>query len=1035
MTKLIKSFLSSNITEANFHYYLKNTFFLTLILSCFVGFSQQNITGTIVDEDGVPLPGVNVVVKGTSTGVSSDFDGNYTIDAVLSDTLIFSFIGFLDQEVIVGNNTNLNITLEAGLDELEEVVVTGYGSVKKRDLTGAIGQIKTEVINRANPIEAAQALQGQIAGVNVNRLSGRPGEGFRINIRGLNSLEPTTISGFGSELDRFNNPVPRKSQPLVVVNGVIGANLNEINPNDIETIDVLKDASSTAVYGARGANGVIIVTTKKGSAGKASVSYNAYYGIKTKNHLPELFDSQTHYEMYNRPDQVRYNDQELYNIENGITTDWIDLVSQNALQQNHTISVSGGSDSTQYNVSASMLEEEGMVKHTVFDRLSLNASIESQVSDRVKVGFTSYVTLSENAWGSLETIRGATRNRPTGTVYFNDIIYPNKLDTNIGPVDGLAFFAGVNNSKNINPLVEVNPKNFENNIKTNSMLISAFLDYELANGLNFRTQYSGYTQNRRTGEYAGQYTKTNQGSKAARAQTDNYKTSNHTIDNTLTYNGVFGDHAINATALLSVFEQSDEYMEITVNDLPYRSLWHNLGTGATPQSFNTDLKESAIVSYMGRVNYTFKDKYLFTFTGRYDGASQLSDTNRWAFFPSAAIGWRLSEESFIQDLGVFNNLKVRTSYGEVGNTDAISPYATQANISQTYYDFNGSSAFGYNINNLANQGLVWERSKELNFGLDFSLSDIKISGTIEYYKRNTVDLILDDKVPGSTGFSDVVNNVGEIQNSGIEVALNSVNLSTNDFQWQTNLTFTSNNDKVVRLAGGITEDKGNRRFVGESVRAHFSYKFDGIWQLGEEADAAVYGQVPGQVKVRDLNGDNKITADDRMIIGKETPDWTAGLRNQFTYKNWDMSFFVYTRQGAMFSNAYLDGTMGQISNEKNNHSSAMDIWSEDNPSNTYFSHMTGAGLNSKNESKGGNTRTALSYQLFDFVRISDITLGYNLPSQVLNELGVSRLRIYGQVQNPFLFTDVITPDPEYNKAGTGDGFPSETFLFGVNLNF
>ena len=1035
MSKLIKNFLSSNIIEAKFHYYFKNTFLLALILSCFVGFSQQNITGTITDDEGVPLPGVNVLIKGGITGTAADFDGNFQIMADPSDTLIFSFVGFLDQEIIIGNNTNLNITLESGLDELEEVVVTGYGSVKKRDLTGAIGQIKTEVINRANPIEAAQALQGQIAGVDVNRLSGRPGEGFRINIRGLNSLEPTTISGVGAEQDRFNNPVPKKSQPLVVVNGVIGANLNEINPNDIESIDVLKDASSTAVYGARGANGVIIVTTKKGSAGKASVSYNAYYGIKTKNHLPELFDSQTHYEMYNRSDQVRYNDQELYNIENGISTDWIDLVSQNAIQQNHTISVSGGSDSTQYNVSASMLEEEGMVKHTVFDRLSLNASIESQVSDRVKLGFTSYVTLSENAWGSLETVRGATRNRPTGTVYFNDIVHPNKLDTNIGPVDGLAFFAGVNNSKNINPLVEVNPKNFENNIKTNSMLISAFLDYELANGLNFRTQYSGYTQNRRTGEYAGQYTKTNQGSKAARAQTDNYKTSNYTIDNTLTYNGVFGDHAINATALLSVFEQYDEYMEITVNDLPYRSLWHNLGTGATPQSFNTDLKESAIVSYMGRVNYTFKDKYLFTFTGRYDGASQLSETNRWAFFPSAAIGWRLSEESFIQDLGVFNNLKVRTSYGEVGNTDAISPYATQANISQTYYDFNGSSAFGYNINNLANQGLVWERSKELNFGLDFSLSDIKISGTIEYYKRNTVDLILDDKVPGSTGFSDVVNNVGEIENSGIEVALNSVNLSTNDFQWQTNLTFTSNNDKVVKLAGGLTEDIGNRRFVGESVRAHYSYKFDGIWQLGEEADAAVFGQVPGQVKVRDLNGDNKINADDRMILGSETPDWTAGLRNQFSYKNFDFSFFMFTRRGAMFSNAYLNGTMGKITDHKTNHTSEVDIWSEDNPSNTYYSHLTGAGLSNKNEKKGGNTRVALSYQNFDFVRISDITLGYNLPNQVLDELGVSRFRIYGQVQNPFIFTDVVTLDPEYNSGTYADGLPSSTFLIGVNVNF
>ena len=1000
--------------------------------------AQQTITGVVADESGVPLPGVNVVIKGTDVGVSSDFDGNYSIKAEAEDVIVFSFIGFVDQEVPVGNNSDISVLLIPSLDELDEVVLTGYGSSKKRDLTGAISQIKTEVINRANPIEAAQALQGQVAGVDVNRLSGRPGEGFRINIRGLNSIEPTTKSGFGNATgqDRFGNANPFKSQPLVVVNGVIGANLNEINPNDIETIDVLKDASSTAVYGARGANGVIIVTTKKGSAGKPSVSYNAYYGMKTKNHLPELFDAQTFYEMYNMPNFKKgFSDQEVYNVENGISTDWIDLVSQNAIQQNHTIAVSGGSDSTRYNVSASMLEEEGMVRNTGFDRLSLNASIESQVSDRVKLGFTSYVTLSENDFGSLETIRGATRNRPTGTVFFDDIIFPNAIDTSVGPVDGYAFFAGINNSSNVNPLVEVNPKNFQINIKTNSMLMSAFLDYELAKGLNFRTQYSGYTQNRRTGEYTGQYTKSNKGSNAARAQTDFYKTSNHTIDNTLTYNLEFGDHNINATALFSVFEQSDEYMEMTVNDLPYRSLWHNLGTGVTPQSLNTDLKESAIVSYMARVNYTFKDKYLFTLTGRRDGASQLASGNRWAFFPSFALGWRLSEEPFMSKLGVFNNLKVRASYGEVGNTDAIRPYATQSNISQTYYDFNGTNASGYNINNLSNQGLVWERSKELNFGLDFSLSDIKISGAVEYYKRNTVDLILDDKVPGSTGFSDVINNVGEIENSGIELSLNSVNVSTDDFQWQTNLTFTSNRDKVVKLAGGLTQDIGNGRFVGESVRAHYSYKFDGIWQLGEEAAAAVFGQVPGQVKVRDLDDDGKITLDDRMILGSETPDFTAGLRNQLSYKNFDLSFFMFTRQGAMFSNQYLMGTMGDITSEKTNHTSEVDMWSEDNPSNTYYSYLVGPGLSSKNEKKGGTSRVALSYQFFDFVRISDITLGFNLPRPVLDDLGVSRFRIYGQVQNPVIFTDVITLDPEYNSGTYADGLPSSTFMIGVNVNF
>jgi TonB-linked SusC/RagA family outer membrane protein len=474
---------------------------------------------------------------------------------------------------------------------------------------------------------------------------------------------------------------------------------------------------------------------------------------------------------------------------------------------------------------------------------------------------------------------------------------------------------------------------------------------------------------------------------------------------------------------------------LSVADLPYKSLWHSLGTGATVTGYGSNLQEYSIASYMGRINYGFNDKYLLTLTGRYDGASQLADGNKWAFFPSAAIGWRLSEESFIQDLGAFNNLKLRVSYGEVGNNASISPYATQANIFQTFYDFDGTPSLGYTINALSNQGIVWERSKEINVGLDFSLSDLPISGTVEYYKRNTEDLILDDKVPNSTGFNNVLGNVGEIENSGIEISLNSVNVSTGDFRWTSNLTFTANDDKVVKLAGGLTEDIGNKRFVGESVRALYSYKFDGIWQLGQEAEAAEFGQVPGMIRISDLNDDKKINSEDRMILGKGTPDWTAGLRNQLNYKNWDFSFFVYTRQGLMYSNEFLMGTMGDISSDRYNRSADLDYWTPDNPSNTYFSPVTGPGLNGKPERKGGTSRVGLSYQMADFVRISDITMGYSLPKQVLSELGVSRFRVYGQLQNPFVFTDFLTFDPEYNSGAYNDDFPALTVLFGVNINF
>jgi TonB-linked SusC/RagA family outer membrane protein len=1019
MTKLTKNYLSSKIMKTKVHLYFSKVAFFVFILSCFVGFSQQNISGIISDEEGVPLPGVNVVIKGTNNGTSTDFDGNYSISADQDDTLIFSFVGFLDQEVKVGTSTSLDVSLQLGSSELDEVVITGYGSSKKRDLTGAIAQIKTETIQRANPVQAAASLQGQIAGVVVTKTAGKPGDAFDINIRGLNN---------------FDN---EKTRPLVVVDGILGANLNDINPVDIETIDVLKDASSTAVYGARGANGVVIITTKKGSSGKPSVSYNGYYGIKTQAHMPNMMSSRQFFELYK--DKERYpdhfTDQEKYNVENDITTDFLDLISQEAIQQNHTISVSGGSDSTTYNFSAGKQLEEGLVTGNDYTRLSLNAGIESQVSDKMKVGFTAYLTENERNWGSHEAVRSAMRARPTATPYFDDIVYANKRDTNFGPVGPYAFYMGINDSQVINPLVEIDPDNYQRQNRSNSLIANIYLEYEITPGLKFKTSYSGYNNNIREGEYRGTFTKSRKGSRSPIAGTNQFKTSNYTIDNTLTYQAEFGKHSINATALASIFEEYNEEINLSVADLPYKSLWHSLGTGATVTGYGSNLQEYSIASYMGRINYGFNDKYLLTLTGRYDGASQLADGNKWAFFPSAAIGWRLSEESFIQDLGAFNNLKLRVSYGEVGNNASISPYATQANIFQTFYDFDGTPSLGYTINALSNQGIVWERSKEINVGLDFSLSDLPISGTVEYYKRNTEDLILDDKVPNSTGFNNVLGNVGEIENSGIEISLNSVNVSTGDFRWTSNLTFTANDDKVVKLAGGLTEDIGNKRFVGESVRALYSYKFDGIWQLGQEAEAAEFGQVPGMIRISDLNDDKKINSEDRMILGKGTPDWTAGLRNQLNYKNWDFSFFVYTRQGLMYSNEFLMGTMGDISSDRYNRSADLDYWTPDNPSNTYFSPVTGPGLNGKPERKGGTSRVGLGYQMADFVRISDITMGYSLPKQVLSELGVSRFRVYGQLQNPFVFTDFLTFDPEYNSGAYNDDFPALTVLFGVNINF
>jgi TonB-linked SusC/RagA family outer membrane protein len=599
--------------QKSFHCYV----FIVLFLTFNFTFAQRSVSGNVADESGVPLPGVNVVIKGTDTGTTTDFDGNYSISVSDNDVLNFSFVGFMEKEIEVSGADSFDILMESGSDELEEIVLTGYGSVKKRDMTGAIGQIKTEVIQRANPIQAAASLQGQVAGVLVTKTKSRPGDDFDINIRGLNNFDG------------------EKTRPLVVVDGILGANINDINPQDIQTIDVLKDASSTAVYGARGANGVIIVTTKKGASGKPNVSYNGYYGIKTKAHIPDLLNSKQFYDLYQ--DDARYSDgftaQEMYNVNNGITADFLDLVTRDAIQQNHTISVSGGSDSTTYNFSAGKQIEEGLVSGADYGRLSLNAGIESLVSDKFKVGFTAYITENERNWGSTEAVRSAMRARPTATPYFADIVEPNKRDTNFGPVGDLAFYMGINDSQVINPLVEIDPDNFQRQRKSNSMIANAYLQYEIIPGLKLKTSYSAYSNNYREGEYRGTYTKSRKGSRSPIASTLQAKTSNYTMDNTLSYSKQFGKHSIDATALFSVFEEYNEDMNIAVEDLPYKSLWHSLNTGATVTGYGSNLIDYSIVSYMGRINYGFNDKYLLTITGRRDGASQLADGNKWAFFP------------------------------------------------------------------------------------------------------------------------------------------------------------------------------------------------------------------------------------------------------------------------------------------------------------------------------------------------------------------------------------------------------------------
>ena len=986
---------------------------LLCMLSCIALAQTRQITGRVLNnETGAILSGASVNVKGTTNGVSADADGKFSLSIPQkgATTLVITAVGFASQEVFVGNQSNLTIKMVSESKSMEDVVVVGYGERKKRDLTGALSSIQSKDIVRANPTLAAKAIQGQVAGATVTKASNRPGAPYNITIRGENTINNST-------------------QPLVVIDGLMGGDLNTLNPNDIQSMDVLKDASSTSIYGARGANGVIIVTTKKGIAGKPRVSYDGYVGVKKLAHVPELMTTQQFYKL-NYTDRIAaglpgivFTVAEQANIDAGKTTNWADLITDPGLQTSHNISVSGGSDKTTYRFSTGYLDEEGNVRFTGYKRYNLNAGLDSKLGERFKVGFTSYITYSDQNWGDQESLRGAYRARPTGTVYYKDLTNPTQNSD--FSIDGYAYWMGINDKQVPNPLNDIDPSQSKLQTTSTSVMANAYAEVALLKGLSFRSSLSGAYSTQRVGDWRGQWSKSQIGTKP-RTQLDNRTSGSYTLDNILTYKQDFGKHKLTFTGLQSAFYQRDETSTIAVKDLPYNSFWYALNTGTITAQSST-LTERSLLSFMGRINYSYNDKYLLTVTGRSDGASQLAEGNKWAFFPSVALAWRAGDEQFIQNLKVFSNLKVRVSYGEVGNA-GVAPYSTQASLLNTGYDFDGTAANGFAPANLANKDLKWERSNELNLGLDFGFFNNRVAASVEVYNRKTVDLILNQKIPTVSGFNQVTANVGEIQNRGIELTLNTVNMVKKDFSWNTTLTFTKNNNKLLELYGeGQTVDKGNKLFVGSPIRTNFDYQFAGIWQLADSNAAKVYKQVPGAVKVVDQNKDGQISSsnsiDDRVVLGTQLPNWLMGITNRFNYKNIDFSFFVYYRNGTQYSNATLAGTFGEMGNRYNS-LAELDYWRIDNPSNTYFSPFA-----------ANPYRSAINYQDASFLRVSDITLGYTFPKKNLDRLKISNARIYAQVSNPFIFTNYIGFDPEFNSAIYQDDVPSAIYTLGVNISF
>jgi len=958
--------------------------------------AQSQISGTVKDSKGETLIGVSVLVKGTNVGTISDINGNYSVKVSPNAVLQFTSMGYVSQSVNVDNKKNIDIVLVDDNKILDEVVVVGYGTMKKRDVTGSVISVDNAVLKRTGQATVLGALKGQTPGVIVTQVNGKLGTGYSIEVRGKNSIS-------------------KASDPLVIVDGIIGADMNALNPADIEKIDVLKDVSATAIYGSRGANGVVIVTTKGGKIGKNVVTYDGSYGVVTPTNVPRMFNGDeymayTKEALRNGSASVSIIGQEKINADNKNYTDWLDYTLKNGIQTSHTVSLSGGSEKETHILSVGYNRQTGNTDGELLQRFNAKIGVEGKAGN-FTLGLSAYARNSDIDNGSKEALRSAFRLRP--------IAQPTDLVTG----QDQFFVQTYRPDRFTNPRFDA--KNENTNINQTNIFGNVFIDYKILEGFTFRSTFSPYLWSSRTGYSADTFTKTNKGVNKPKGELTNAFGTSFTWDNVLNYTHLFNSkHRVNGMLGTSTFDNKSEYSYIKYKDLPYNSEWYAIQDAATIEARSSGYTRETMLSYMGRFNYSYDDKYLVTFTGRYDGSSKLAEGHKWGFFPSAAVAWRVSQEGFMKENTTINDLKLRFSYGESGN-NVVAPYSTILGVSATQYDFNGTSAAGQYINRIPNNELSWEKSKEFNIGLDFSILQNRFSGTVDVYSKDNVDLIMPMSIPQTNGFSNIsAVNVGSTRNQGIEVSLNTVNIQTKDFTWSTNFNFAKNTNKIIDIFGDKKSYPNQGLFIGQPVSVIYDYQANGIYQLGEETLAAKYGFVPGAVKVVDQNDDSKLDPEhDKVILGSNTPKWTGGITNTFTYKNFDMSVFVYTRQGEMrfstFHKELANEYTGEINQLKVNY------WTPENPTNDFYRPGINAGWTG-----------LLLYKDCSFVRVGNITFGYNIPASLLKPMHVSSMRAYFTAVNPFVFTNYTGIDPEYsNNASYDGGVSTSTYMFGVSVKF
>lgn len=1068
--KPVYEVLQSALSQANMTFQeIKDNFVVLLPVSDSNSPQPARLTGRVTDsKTNEPLIGVNVVIEGTTTGTITNTRGEYTLEGVRPENVVvFSFIGYVSQKVTVGNNTVLNISFVPELEALEEVVVVGYGTQRKRDVTGSIARVTGDDIIQPSTLSFDQMLQGKVAGVTITQTTGAPGGNVNVLVRGISSITggnqplyvvdgyPIGTGGGGADFALYGYEMFTAARMSGTVANRVNP-LSTINPADIESIEVLKDASATAIYGSRGANGVVIITTKRGALGKSQINVDASYGIQEIAHKLDLMNSKE-YAQYvcegrdnawvyldplthsaDDPNEVRGGSQKVppaFRDPESITvnTDWQDVIFQRAPVQNYQISSTAGTDKTKFYISGGLYDQEGIILSTYYKRFNIRANIDSKVSERLNIGTSLMGTyghgrfqVSEGHYGEAGILTMVAAAAPTIPAYDDKgKPYFNRTDMEYG----LGWLA--------NPLDVIN--GFSDKRKVADILMNNYVEYKILEGLVFRSSIGV--------KYATNTTKLWRTSAVPRETTLNfpatgaatkYETFNWLNENTLNYKYLLnGKHMFDALIGISEQKESWDRLSAGASDFPTEYVPY-ISAGIVSSGVH-QLSEWSIVSLISRLQYSYSDKYMVTATIRRDGSSRFGKNNKWGTFPSISFGYNISEEPFMESVDFINVLKLRASYGLAGNNQ-IGNYSHIALLSTSNYVLNNTKLIGLVPSTLSNDDLTWEKSKQMNLGLDMSFLNDRIALTADIYKDNKVDLLLQAKLPSASGFSSSMLNVGEVENKGFELNLNTVNIRANKFEWRSNFTFSTNKNKVLKLT-----TEGERIIIntyqvaeaGYPISSYYLLHTTGVFMNAQELVGApkyTPKNVAGDLKFEDHNKDSTITLDDRYVVGDPWPDYIWGFNNSFTYGNLTLNISLNGTHGGYNYLTWNNsaGVQNQIKIGKR--------WvSEENPGDGRWPRAI-----RNNYAYGFGTYTDLHMYDNSYVRIRNVNLTYRLPQSIVSKIKLSGLQVYFDIANLVTWTDYPGFDPESNSRGdnivaTGQDnltYPlSRTYTVGLKASF